>query len=86
LDTPPRRAPGGEGHMAIQIQRREFIAALGGAAACPLGAWAQQPGGMRRIGVLMSLAEDDRQGQANPQASAARSARPSWPLQPRIVG
>jgi hypothetical protein len=63
--------------MAIQIQRREFIAALGGAAACPLGAWAQQPGGMRRIGVLMSLAEDDRQGQANPQASAARSARPS---------
>jgi putative ABC transport system substrate-binding protein len=50
------------------MRRREFIAALGIAAAWPLMARAQQREQMRRIGVLMGQAADDPLGQARVKA------------------
>jgi putative ABC transport system substrate-binding protein len=60
------------------MRRREFITLLGGGVAWPLAARAQQAGRMRRIGVLMSMAADDSQGQAWVAAFAQGLQKLGW--------
>src|SRR5262245_64398628 len=60
------------------MRRREFIRLLGGAAAWPLAARAQQPEAMRRIGILVSIGADDQQGQARHAAFVQRLRELGW--------
>jgi putative ABC transport system substrate-binding protein len=60
------------------MNRREFISLLGGAAAWPLAARAQQRERMRRIGVLMNLIADDAEGQSRIGAFLQRMQELGW--------
>ena len=60
------------------MKRREFITLLGGAAAWPLAARAQQGERIRLIGVLMGYAESDPDAQANVSAFRDRLQKLGW--------
>ena len=60
------------------MNRREFITLLGGAAAWPIAAHAQQGDRVRRIGVLM-LDENDRGGRLRYTALTQALAGLGWP-------
>src|SRR6516164_4754404 len=61
-----------------RLQRREFIAGLGGAAAWPLAARAQQRDRVRRIGVLMVYPADDPAGSARIEAFHKGLQQAGW--------
>jgi putative tryptophan/tyrosine transport system substrate-binding protein len=60
------------------MRRREFIAGLGGAAAWPLVAWAQQVERVRRLGVLIGLAEEDPETQGRLAAFRQGMLQRGW--------
>src|SRR5215475_817305 len=71
--TPNRRV------MASHIERRKFLAALGGvAAAWPLAARAQQGERVRRVGVLMNLTADDPEASDRVTAFAQGLQQLGW--------
>ena len=61
-----------------RLKRREFITLIGAAVTWPLAALAQQPKGMRRIGVLMLYPENDPEGQRRATAFREGLQKLGW--------
>src|SRR5215472_14911012 len=62
------------------MRRRDFITLLGGAAAWPLAARAQQGERMRRIGVLLPAASNDAEFQARMEAFQQGLQQAGWSI------
>ena len=62
----------------LDMKRRDFIKLLGGAAAWPLAARAQQREQMRRIGVLMPYPKDDPEMGIRVRAFRQELAKLGW--------
>src|SRR5215472_4110467 len=60
------------------MRRREFITLLGGAAAWPLAARAQQGQRMRRIGVLQAVSESDPEAHLRKAAFVGGLQKLGW--------
>ena len=60
------------------MRRREFVRLLGLTAMLPLGARAQQPERIRRIGVLMPYAKDNPEGLARLAAFIRELQQLGW--------
>ena len=62
------------------MRRREFIMLVGGAAAWPVAARAQQPERVRHVGVLMSTGEDDPETQFRLDAFVQGLRQAGWSI------
>ena len=66
------------------MRRREFVSLVGGAAAWPLAAHAQQGDRMRRIGVLLPVATDDAEFQTRVGAFLQALQQLDWTIERNV--